>query len=207
MGRGVFCKQMETVPSWGLQMVGGQDFVYRLVFCTSVTGRWNEPEEVNGGIIILWIHMTSRENDTCVGGGSWVKLAAMLSNSDDLSISAQVRSLRGKGRSKLWTRPVFALSQKRKSETKPSEMGEMNGVNISNYSYFSHVFSNSWPKALFSRSGWGHILTPSTSGAPRVRPMQDLCLIQCMCMETHGRRPADPAPAHDQAVGKNYEII
>jgi hypothetical protein len=48
-------------------------------------------------------------------------------------------------------------------------------VNISSYSYLSHVFSNSWPKALFSWSGWGHILKPSTSGAPRVRPMQDLC--------------------------------
>ena len=41
-GEGRFCKQMETLPSWGLQIVGGQDFIYRLVFCTSVTGRWNE---------------------------------------------------------------------------------------------------------------------------------------------------------------------
>ena len=56
-----------------------------------------------------------------VVGGEF--LPVMLPNSDDLPISAQVRSIKGKRRLKLWTLPVFA----HKSDTKPSEMGEMNG--------------------------------------------------------------------------------
>ena len=60
---------METLPSWGLQMVGGTDFIYRVVFCTSVTGRWNEPEEVNGGEIVYFFRLGAQRffmetNDT-----------------------------------------------------------------------------------------------------------------------------------------------
>ena len=101
--------------------------------------------------LVLWStectgSMVPARHRSTARGRSW--LAAMLPNSDDLSISVQARSLRGKGRSKLW-HCRFCL----KSETQVRNEALRNGwnewVNISNYSYFSHVFSNSWPKALF----------------------------------------------------------
>ena len=65
---------------------------------------------------------------TSVGGRSWVKLCQLcIQIQDGSSISARVRSILSKGKSKLWTLPVFAFSQKRSSETKPTEMDEMNG--------------------------------------------------------------------------------